>query len=424
MLVQGARADVVEHDQHDEQDGRSDPRRVEQIREVPAVERREQVIPGRQCHAGPRGCRWWAAEGRATSWQAPVGEARSMPCRTVYSARDAPVAARPPKSASRHRSGHCRIRADGGSPGCEPCCRSRTGRGSRTSRGTCAASTSTSWRPTARASTSPATASRSAASSDLTQVPPLVGGQVKTFHPAVYAGILARRDVPEQLAELEAQGIGLIDIVVVNVKPFAPGGRRPARRPRRGDRDDRRRRGGAPRRRGAQRRRRRRGRRSGPLPGDRRRAPEPAAHVSPELRARLAAEAFSTVAAYHAEIAAYLNQIAGNVFPSRLAIVLEKVDELRYGENPHQRAAFYRETTHRSGTLADAEPAPGRPAVVQQPARPRRRVSHRARLHGARPSRSSSTPTRSGWPRTRSSSRPTGTRSRPIRSRRSAASSA
>ena len=77
-------------------------------------------------------------------------------------------------------------------------------------------------------------------------------------------------------------------------------------------------------------------------------------HTSPELRARLAAEAFSIVAAYHAEIAAYLNQIAGNVFPTRLAIVLEKVDELRYGENPHQRAAFYRETTHRSGTLADA----------------------------------------------------------------------
>ena len=58
--------------------------------------------------------------------------------------------------------------------------------------------------------------------SDLTQVPSLVGGQVKTFHPAVYAGILARRDVPEQLAELVAHGIGLIDIVVVNVKPFAP----------------------------------------------------------------------------------------------------------------------------------------------------------------------------------------------------------
>ena len=60
------------------------------------------------------------------------------------------------------------------------------------------------------------------------------------------------------------------------------------------------------------------------------------------------------VAAYHAEIAAYLNQISGNTFPRRLAMVLEKVDDLGYGENPHQRAAFYRETTHRSGTLADA----------------------------------------------------------------------
>src|SRR3989454_11521182 len=57
---------------------------------------------------------------------------------------------------------------------------------------------------------------------DLTHVPPLIGGQVKTFHPAVYAGILARRDVQAQLDELSEHGIGLIDIVVVNVKPFAP----------------------------------------------------------------------------------------------------------------------------------------------------------------------------------------------------------
>ena len=58
--------------------------------------------------------------------------------------------------------------------------------------------------------------------SDLTQGEPDVGGQVKTFHHAVYAGILARRDVPAQLEELRVQGIGLIDMVVVNVKPFAP----------------------------------------------------------------------------------------------------------------------------------------------------------------------------------------------------------
>ena len=75
--------------------------------------------------------------------------------------------------------------------------------------------------------------------------------------------------------------------------------------------------------------------------------------VSAETRYRLAADAFSTVAAYYAEIAAYLNQIGGNSYPKRLAMVLEKVADLPYGENPHQRAAFYRETTHRSGTLAD-----------------------------------------------------------------------
>ena len=55
---------------------------------------------------------------------------------------------------------------------------------------------------------------------ELTGTPSLLGGQVKTFHPAIYAGILARRDKPDQLAELAEQGIGLIDIVAVNMKPF------------------------------------------------------------------------------------------------------------------------------------------------------------------------------------------------------------
>ncbi len=189
--------------------------------------------------------------------------------------------------------------------------------------------------------------------SDLTQVPPLVGGQVKTFHPAVYAGILARRDVPGQLAELEEQGIGTIDMVVVNVTPFAPEvGRRLVAIDEAIEMIDV---GGA-----------------ALLGAAARNAAGVAAVASPvhyaqvvaelrelgmvsaEFRARLAAEAFGVVAAYHAEIAAYLNQIAGTTFPARLAMVLEKVDDLGYGENPHQRAAFYRETTHRSATLADA----------------------------------------------------------------------
>jgi phosphoribosylaminoimidazolecarboxamide formyltransferase/IMP cyclohydrolase len=57
---------------------------------------------------------------------------------------------------------------------------------------------------------------------ELTHLPPLAGGQVKPFHPEIYAGILARRDVESQMAELAEQGIGTIDIVVVNVTPFAP----------------------------------------------------------------------------------------------------------------------------------------------------------------------------------------------------------
>ncbi len=194
--------------------------------------------------------------------------------------------------------------------------------------------------------------------SDLTAVPPLVGGQVKTFHPAVYAGILARRDQPSQLEELAEHGIGLLDIVVVNVRPFAPevgarlvpideaiemidvggaallgaaarnyAGVAPVADPRHYDR----------------------------LVAEIRER----GMVSAEFRQQLAAEAFGAVAAYHAEIAAYLNQISGNLFPSRLTLVLEKVEDLRYGENPHQHAALYRETTHRSGSLADARQLQG-----------------------------------------------------------------
>jgi len=188
---------------------------------------------------------------------------------------------------------------------------------------------------------------------DLTDSKATVGGQVKTFHHAVYAGILARRDVPAQMDELKAQNIAPIDLVIVNVKPFAPAvGVKLVGLDEAIEMIDV---GGAA------------------LLGAAARnaagvvaASDPSHYelivgelrehgqVTAETRARLAAEAFSTVAAYHAEIAAYLNQIAGNTFPGRMALVLEKVDDLRYGENPHQRAAFYRETTHRSATLADA----------------------------------------------------------------------
>jgi phosphoribosylaminoimidazolecarboxamide formyltransferase/IMP cyclohydrolase len=193
----------------------------------------------------------------------------------------------------------------------------------------------------------------------LTNVPPLVGGLVKTFHPAVYGGILARRDRPEQLAELAENGIGLIDLVVVNVKSFAPqvGERRILLHEAIEMIDV----GGT----------------ALLAAGARNHAGVAAVSsaatydqvvaeirargsVSAELRQRLAAEAFAVVAAYYAEVAAYLNQVTGTTFPPHISVVLEKVADLAHGENPHQRAAFYRETTHRDGTMADATRLQGR----------------------------------------------------------------
>ena len=188
---------------------------------------------------------------------------------------------------------------------------------------------------------------------DLTASPALAGGQVKTFHPAVYAGILARRHRPEELEELAANGLATIDLVVVNVKPFAPqvgaavvpiheaiemidvGGVALLSAAARN------------------------------LAGVTA-ASDPAQYeqilaelkslgsVSAETRQRLAAEAFASVAAYNAEVAGYLNHIGGVRFPRQLTVVMNKLSDLRYGENPHQQAAFYRETTHRTRSLADA----------------------------------------------------------------------
>src|SRR6266404_9797075 len=56
--------------------------------------------------------------------------------------------------------------------------------------------------------------------SDLTGFPEMMDGRVKTLHPALHGGILARRDRPDDLAALETHGLGLVDVVVVNMYPF------------------------------------------------------------------------------------------------------------------------------------------------------------------------------------------------------------
>src|SRR5215475_14085901 len=57
--------------------------------------------------------------------------------------------------------------------------------------------------------------------SDVTGFPEMLDGRVKTLHPAVHGGILARRDRPDDLAALQRHGVGLVDVVIVNLYPFA-----------------------------------------------------------------------------------------------------------------------------------------------------------------------------------------------------------
>ena len=194
--------------------------------------------------------------------------------------------------------------------------------------------------------------------SGLTESEAVIGGQVKTFHPQVYAAILARRHVPEDMASLDEHGIAAIDIVVVNVRPFAPQvGRRVVALDEAVEMID----AGGLALLGAA------ARNFGgvavvcdpadydQLVGELRRH----GHGPAEVRQRLAAKAFASVAAYQGEVAAYLDHIGGVRFPEALSIVLRKERDLRYGENPHQAAAFYRETTHRIRSLADAEQLQG-----------------------------------------------------------------
>jgi len=177
----------------------------------------------------------------------------------------------------------------------------------------------------------------------------MLGGRVKTLHPAIHAGILARRHETGDMQELEARGFGPIDIVVCNLYPFvqtiqAPGATREAaienidiggvtllRAAAKNYQDvvvvcdpaD------------------------YPVLLDELRRPS---GVSNDTRERLAAKAFGHCAVYDSSIANYLKPY-DDLFPDELTIALTKVTGLRYGENPHQLAAFYRDLSTSSVPL-------------------------------------------------------------------------
>ncbi len=179
---------------------------------------------------------------------------------------------------------------------------------------------------------------------ELTKSPEMLGGRVKTLHPKIHGGILARRDVAQDRADMEANEIGAIDLVVCNLYPFAATVANPdVTRPEAVEKIDI---GGPSMIRSAAKNHAFDGVLCDPADYYRE-VGEIREHsgLSAALRRRLALKAFQHTAAYDSAIATWLGQNdpveEPEVFPETLTIALEKADELRYGENSHQRAVLY-----------------------------------------------------------------------------------
>jgi phosphoribosylaminoimidazolecarboxamide formyltransferase/IMP cyclohydrolase len=190
----------------------------------------------------------------------------------------------------------------------------------------------------------------------LTGFAEMLGHRVVTLHPAVHGGILARRDVPGDLADLAAHGIEPFDLVVVNLYPFAEVTSRPNVEEREAvEMIDI---GGPTLLRAAAKNF------TWVAPVCRpERYPEVLAELrtgslSPETRKRLATETFATTAAYESAIAAWFTD--GEAFPAALIPAFWKERDLAYGENPHQRAAYYRQAGARRHLLSHVEQLNGR----------------------------------------------------------------
>jgi phosphoribosylaminoimidazolecarboxamide formyltransferase/IMP cyclohydrolase len=191
--------------------------------------------------------------------------------------------------------------------------------------------------------------------SDLTGFPEMLDGRVKTLHPRVHGGILHVRDNPEHVAAVTAQGIEPIDLVVVNLYPFeATVARRGSTREEVIENID----IGGP----AMVRSAAKNHEDVAVVID----PSQYGAVLDELRAYnggltratrqlLAADAFARTAAYDRAVSAYFaTHLSGERLPARLDLTFEKRSALRYGENPHQQAAFYVESPTPGGCVAGA----------------------------------------------------------------------
>lgn len=174
--------------------------------------------------------------------------------------------------------------------------------------------------------------------SEVTGFPEILDGRVKTLHPAIHAGLLARRDRPAHMAQLAEHGLAPIDLLVVNLYPFQQTIARPdATLEEAIEQIDI---GGVALLRAAAKNFAHVVSLVDPADYAATLAELRAGAVSLETRRRLAAKTFAHTAAYDAAIAAYL---AADPFPETLVAAWPRVQALRYGENPHQRAALYGE---------------------------------------------------------------------------------
>ena len=195
----------------------------------------------------------------------------------------------------------------------------------------------------------------------LTGFPEMMDGRVKTLHPRVHGGLLGRRDVAEHVKAMEEHGIAPIDLVCVNLYPFEMTVRREGVQEHEAiEQIDI---GGPSMLRSAAKNHEFVTVVTDPAQYDAV-ASELAKNegaTTLELRRRLAAATFARTAAYDTAISAWMAARAGNRFPPVFELRGVNEGELRYGENPHQAAAVYRDPTYRGPNVVGAELLHGKP---------------------------------------------------------------
>ena len=203
---------------------------------------------------------------------------------------------------------------------------------------------------------------------ELTQFPEMLDGRVKTLHPKVHGGLLARRDLPAHMAALKAHGIETIDLLVVNLYPFEAtvaqpgctlddaienidiGGPAMVRSAAKNWKDV-------------------------AVLTDAAQYPgviaelKASGKVSDATRFALSVAAFNRISQYDGAISNYLSSIAFDAaaavptrseYPAQSNSQFIKLQDLRYGENPHQTAAFYRDVHPAAGSLVTAQQLQGK----------------------------------------------------------------